>query len=43
MIANIRGMPAIRQKAHPHKKISYYIDELPNLATNMKAESGTSR
>lgn len=42
MIANIQGMLTIRQKAHLHKEISHYIDELQNLS-NMKAASGTSR
>jgi hypothetical protein len=43
MIANIQGMLTIRQKAHLHKEISRYIDELQNLTTDMKAASNTSR
>ena len=43
MIANIQAMLTIRQKAHLHKKISYYIDELQNLTTDMKAAKGSSR
>jgi hypothetical protein len=43
MIANIQGMLTIRQKNHLHKEISRYIDELQNLATNIKAASGASR
>jgi len=42
MIANIQGMLTIRQKAHLHKEISRYIDELQSL-TNMKTSSGISR
>ena len=43
MIANIQAMLTIRQKAHLHKKISYYIDQLQNLTTDMKAAKGSSR
>ena len=43
MIANIQGMLTIRQKAHLHKEISRYIDELQNLTTDMKAATGASR
>jgi hypothetical protein len=43
MIANIQGMLTIKQKAHLHKEISRYIDELQNLTTDTKAATDTSR
>lgn len=42
MIANIQRMLTVAQKDHLRKKITYYIDELQNLSTNMETASATT-